>query len=57
MEADTPLNVTVPVVVPKFWPLIVTLDPIGPATGLNPVIVGVEGTENVTELLRKVDSM
>jgi hypothetical protein len=52
-EAGTLLNVTVPAAgeVPKLKPLMVTLVPVGPTTGLSPVIVGPVGTVNITALL------
>ena len=48
--AETPLKVTVPDV-PKLPPLMVTLVPTGPDTGLTPVIVGPDWAVNITALL------
>jgi hypothetical protein len=55
--AATPLNVTVPAAcdVPKLKPLMVTLVPIGPDTGLTPVMLGAVGTVNWTALLASVE--
>jgi hypothetical protein len=41
--ASVPLNVTVPAVVPKFVPAIVTTVPIGPDVGLTVVMLGAGG--------------
>jgi hypothetical protein len=49
--AATPLKVTVPKVDPKFAPVIVTGIPIGPKTGLKPVITGGTKTVKLTALL------
>jgi len=52
VEAALPLNVTVPVVVPKLAPLIVTDVPTGPDAGVRLVMVGeVEVTVKLTMLL------
>ena len=50
--ASVPLNVTVPAVVPKFVPAIVTTVPIGPDVGLTVVMLGAgDVTVNATPLL------
>ena len=49
--ADVPLNLTVPCVVPKFVPVMVTEAPTAPLGGLRFEIVGVGSTVNDTPLL------
>jgi hypothetical protein len=51
--AEIPLKLTVdvPWLAPKFAPAIVTVDPIGPAEGVRPVIAGPVPTTNCTRLL------
>src|SRR5262249_39311218 len=51
--AAVPLNVTVPGVVPKFVPVIVTAVPTGPDVGLSVVIAGGTVTVKLTPLLAR----
>jgi hypothetical protein len=46
IDAEVPLNFTVPCVVPKFVPAIVTVAPTAPEVGVRLVIVGVARTVN-----------
>jgi hypothetical protein len=55
--AFIPLNVTVPGVVPKFTPVIVTTVPVGPITGESPVMPGPEPTTKINPLLVAVPTV